>query len=107
MVFSAGDMPGLEQVTQHNQLFALRNGVVIRRIQALFRQTDMLLRLIAGHAGEGLRQHILAFGIQQRVQQAGRGLRRIIFDFQTAEKTGAADGLALGGVGGKKDIRRA
>ena len=67
----------------------------------------MLLHLIAGHAGEGLRQHILAFGIQQCVQQAGRGLRRVVFDFQTSKKAGAADGLALGGVGGKKDIRRA
>ncbi|VFS87485.1 Uncharacterised protein [Raoultella planticola] len=62
----------------------------------------MLLHLIAGHAGEGLRQHILAFGIQQCVSRPVAVSGRVVFDFQTSKKAGAADGLALGGVGGKK-----
>ena len=106
MEFTARHMSGLEQVAQDNQLFALGSRVVVRGVKPFFRQTDMILRLIPCHAGKGLRQNILAFGVQQRIQHTGMGFRGIILNLQAAEETGTADRLAFTGVGGEKDVWR-
>ena len=86
MEFTARHMSGLEQVAQDKQLFALGNRIIVRGVKPFFRQPDMILRLIPCHTGKGLRQNILAFSVQQRIQHTGMGFRGIILNLQTAKE---------------------
>jgi hypothetical protein len=98
-------MSGLEQVAQDNQLFALGSRVVVRRVQPLFRQPDMILRLIRAMQVRTASEHTRFRRTAARPAYR-YGFPGIILNLQAAEETGAADRLAFTGVGGEKDVRR-